>query len=669
MLKFRDVSTIVTPMINSIISKVMAISRLLLLPIFLSAFLVSVNSAVAASGAWQGDDNFKARLISAADRLPLKNGTGMAQLSLGLEVKLADGWKIYWRSPGDAGLPPELDFSKTKRVISHQMDFPAPKRFNILGFESFGYSEHVIYPVGLTIQRVDRDITITSRLTGLVCSNICVPIDEVLAINILAQVDELSNPPASTALFRALAFAAAQVPRPSTSAGVSIDGISIHQEGLKLSFKTPDGAATFPQDGKADIFIEAPTGYSFNAPRHIGASLFLKSTGKSVSGLVGQTVTITAVTDNWLLESRHVIAPMDNISGNGDGIIAPILGMVLIAFLGGLILNIMPCVLPIITLKLTAVISLGGAELRVIRQSFLATALGVVSSFLLLGAILAAIRGAGGVVGWGIQFQNPFFLGFSALAIGGFGLVMLDVIRIPIPAFLSRIGGAGRIGGRGLYGDFAAGFLATLLATPCSAPFVGTALTFGFTAPLSTMMVIFFAMGLGLAMPWLLIAAMPQLARVLPRPGAWLIRVKQVLSLGLFATAIWLLSILASPYTAAWSADEGWMKWQAAEVSRIVDDGNVVFVDVTADWCLTCKANKALVLNTDAVADAIEDGGVLLMTADWTHPDKAISQFLAAHGRFGIPFNIIYGPSRPDGIILPELLTQAAVINALNAAR
>ncbi|MCE2516289.1 MAG: thioredoxin family protein [Alphaproteobacteria bacterium] len=651
----------------------------LVLPVMIVLFGLGQGAAVAATGPWQGSDVFSARLISALDRLGAAED-GPSSLSMGLEVKLAKGWKIYWRSPGDAGLPPELDFSASGAVTAHQLYFPAPTRFSILGFDSFGYEDHVIYPLEVTLANSPRDLVMAGVLTGLICSNVCIPIEETLTFNLPRDANA---PPLVAAEARQIALYSARVPRPGTSSGVKVTGFALGADGVELRL-TRNGTPVRLTAG--DVMVEAPSGYSFSAPQLRGDRLVLASTGKPAEALVGQSLPFTVVTKDWLLETTEVLAA-DALTPPQSSAANALLAMMMVAFIGGVILNIMPCVLPVISLKLASVITMGGAERGAVRRSFLMTAFGVVVSFVLLGGGLAVVREAGVAIGWGIQFQDPVFLTIAAVMIAGFGLVMLDVVTVPVPAFIagrsgrsgrtgrtgltgraSRTGRTGVGGGQGLMGDFLSGFMATLLATPCSAPFVGTALTFAFTTTTAKMMVIFLAMGVGLALPWLMVAALPQLAQYLPKPGRWLVTVKRVLALGLFATSLWLLSILAAPYWGNTAGDEGWQTWRPGLAEELAGDGQVVFVDVTAEWCLTCKANKALVLDSAEMTAAFRDGGVALLRADWTQPDDAISAYLASHDRFGIPFNIVYGPARPDGVVLPELLTSGVVMQALSAA-
>ena len=628
----------------------------------LTALVTAIGPTYAASGPWQGGAEMQARLISAIDSLD-----GRDEITAGLEVKLAKGWKIYWRSPGDAGLPPELDFSKTPSVIGHHLDFPAPKRFSILGFDSFGYADHVIYPLRLSIAPQSQGITIAAQFDGLVCKDVCIPVREILTLSLP------KGQAAASEFARDIAQYMANVPRQSTAGGIALKAVYRDGDDLVLPFQHPDNQ---PIAAPEDIMIEAATGYAFAQPQWQDNTARIAISGKPAEDLSGENITVTVVAKGWLLEAPAMVKPASaamassDAASDGASISTGLFAMMVIAFLGGLILNVMPCVLPVISLKLGSVMGMGHQPLGQVRVSFLMTAAGVITSFMLLGVGLLALRQAGVAIGWGIQFQNPIFLGFAASAIALFGLVMLDIINLPVPQFIQNLGRGMRQGQNGpsYAGDFLSGALATLLATPCSAPFVGTAIAFALTATPHQMMVIFLAMGIGLAMPWLVIAAAPRLAVLLPKPGAWFKTLKQILAAGLFLTSAWLISILVTVTVGASSAEDGWRQWQPQLAEELARDGQVVFVDVTADWCITCKANKALVLNTDEMKAVFADKNVVLLQADWTAPNDEITAYLASFDRYGIPFNIVYGPSQPEGVILPELLTREAVLGALNKA-
>lgn len=607
---------------------------------------LSLGAARAETGPWQGNDYFKVRLISAS----AATGTA-ATLDAGLEFKLEDGWKVYWRSPGDAGLPPELDFTTSVAVTGHRLRFPAPERFSILGFDSYGYGDAVILPLELSLASPGRALVASAELIGLVCKDICIPVQETLTLAVGRGEAVPSAQARRIAEYRAL------VPSDGTAAGVEITAAAVAGETLSLRLDRA-GSPLARLDG--DIFIEAGSGYGFAAPAMRQGMASIEVTGKPAEDLIGETVTITVVGSDFLLEqpvtvSAGRLAP--------DGYLPQLLLMLAAGLLGGLILNAMPCVLPVLSLKLSSVVSHGGGEAAAIRRSFVATAAGVITSFLLLGLGLLLVRSAGIAVGWGIQFQQPVFLIGAALAIAFFGLVMLDRVILPVPAALQGITLPS-----GLAGDFASGALATLLATPCSAPFVGTAIAFALAAPAGELMAVFAAMGTGLALPWILVALRPGMVQLLPKPGPWLIWLKRLLAVGLFGTAFWLLTVLASHFTADHEVEGNWQAWRPGLAQQLAAEGRVVFVDVTADWCITCQTNKAFVVETEAVSAAFQSADAVLLKADWTRPDATISQYLASHGRYGIPFNAVYGPAALEGLPLPEILTTGTVLEALDRA-
>ncbi|MBX6323710.1 MAG: thioredoxin family protein, partial [Rhodospirillaceae bacterium] len=412
----------------------------------------------------------------------------------------------------------------------------------------------------------------------------------------------------------------------------------------------------------------------------------------------------------------------------GGGGLAAALGA---ALLGGLVLNLMPCVLPVLSLKLLGVLGLGGAARAVVRRSFLATAAGILTAFLALGGVLAVLKAGGAAVGWGIQFQQPAFLVAMAFVLVLFACNLWGWFEVPLPRWASAVAAGGGEGDRhgSLAGAFMTGLLATLLATPCSAPFLGTAVGFALSQGTGEILSIFAVLGLGLALPYLGVAALPRLATALPRPGRWMLVLRRVLGVGLLGTAVWLLSVLSAEVAPAAAAvvaallaaaalalalrprlpqgarlatpalvallaaaalvapgrlgepaatDGGapradaagahWRPWDPAAIPGLVAQGNVVFVDVTADWCVTCQVNRRLVLEDAAVAARLGGPGVVTMLADWTRPSEAIAGYLASFGRYGIPFNVVYGPGAPRGIMLPELLSAAAVFDALDRA-
>ena len=398
------------------------------------------------------------------------------------------------------------------------------------------------------------------------------------------------------------------------------------------------------------------------------------------------------------------------------------------ALLGGLILNGMPCVLPIVSLKLFGFAQASGKPRREIVSGALMTTLGILVSFWALAGATLLARSAGQAIGWGIQFQNPLFVTFLALVLTLFSLNVWGLFEIQLPhALASRLGGGGhshsaaaadhQTGGGGSYsGHFFSGVFATLMATPCSAPFLGTAVGFALSQPAATIVVVFTAVGIGLAIPYLLLAAMPRATRLLPRPGEWMVTLRGVMGFLIAGTTIWLLYVLAGQMDSArlafleiglltlalfiWlqsrsrktglrvfgrvgaaaaavlvlllangapvqSATGGgassgmkvldWVPFDPVQAETLAAEGRLVFVDVTADWCATCKVNERLVLETDETAGLFARYEVVAMQADWTNRNDDIARYLASFGRYGIPFYALYRPGQ-EPHVFSELL-------------
>ncbi|MGK9170618.1 thioredoxin family protein [Inquilinus limosus] len=687
------------------------------------AALARPGPADAAATPWQEAKGASARLVTAVD------GTGdLAAIPAGLHIRLDPHWKTYWRSPGDAGLPPALDWSGSDNLGTPALAYPAPHRFQLFGLETYGYETEVVFPLTLPVAQAGQPQHLSLAATVLVCSDICIPANFSFTLDLPAGA-ATPDPDSANLIDR---FRNA-VPGDGGAAGLAIGPVAATEKGLRV-----EATAREPFEAP-DIFVEGAPGDAFAAPRivpsdggrRLVAEIDRIQAADPPAALAGSPVTLTLVDGPRSVEAKATVGPA--VSTTPD--VGAWLGILGVALLGGLILNLMPCVLPVLSLKLLSIVKLGGVEAggrtpRRQRLGLLATAAGIVVSFLALAAGAIGLKAAGASVGWGIQFQEPVFLAAMAVIVTLFGCNLLGLFEVALPGramdTAARASGAGRPEKDGLVAPFLTGAFATLLATPCSAPFVGTALGFALSRGPAEIGAIFAALGVGMALPYLLIAAVPGLARLLPRPGRWMVWLKALLGLALFGTAAWLLSVLAAqvpPMAAAavaavlvliglvlWLRWRGgtamrrlgaaaavglalaavvlplrfdrsdaatpaaasaiaWTRFDRAAIPGLVREGKVVFVDVTADWCLTCKVNKLLVIDRDPVAAALGGAAVVPMLADWTNPDQAIADYLAAHGRYGIPFNAVYGPGAPDGILLPELLSTEAVLDALRRAR
>jgi suppressor for copper-sensitivity B len=685
---------------------------------------VLARPASAATGAsdWVSTDFADVRLISA-----IAGTEGRDNVPLGLQFRLADGWKIYWRAPGDAGYPPEIDWQDSDNLAGMAWRWPVPERFSLFGLETYGYHGEVVIPIRATLSQPGAPVALRAEMNALACSDICVPLAASLTL-------DLAGTEARPTVFAQLIDKfRARVPKNLSGLGLDIGQVTAvgtpEPHSLAVSIH-----ATTPLDAP-DIFPEARPGFAFGKPDitfsadRRSAVLTIPASLPVGSRLAGETVTLTLVDGDRFLERKIMVSEgVESEASNRWAALAAVLG---IAFLGGLILNLMPCVLPVLSLKLVGAVKYGGADKGAIRAGFLASAAGIVASFLLLAGGAIALKQAGMAVGWGIQFQQPLFLALMVAILMLFASNLLGLFEIGLPQRISDLGlaasgGGGHEGKTSLSGHFLTGAFATLLATPCSAPFLGTAIGFALSRGAVEIAVVFLVMGLGLAAPYLLVAALPGLARALPRPGAWMVWLRRVLGLALMATAVWLFTVFAATtalldtfllgglalvltgaltwrardgipgrragapialvamlavagvglYAAereeaapkASAAETAWRPFDKREIARLVAEGKTVLVDVTADWCLTCKVNKSLVLDSTEITGLIGSEDVVAMRADWTAPDPKIADYLASFGRYGIPFNAVYGPSSPGGIALPELLSLEAVQSAIAEA-
>ena len=667
-------------------------------------------SAQAASRAWEKDEDVSVRLISALE------GTGTeTRIPLGFEIKLAPGSHTYWRSPGEAGLPPQFDWLSSTTGGGNLLDarvlFPAPKRLSEQGIETFGYSGHVVLPIDAYLREPGKALIADAKLDLLVCSATCVPKRFSLRLA-LPEGDAIPGPEAPI-----IRKAQALVPSMERATVLSITGVERRANGIKITV-AKQGAFNKP-----DLFVENAGNVVFAKPvltlidDKSTASFTLapqEAAPENVS-LTTLPLTVTVIDGDQAIERT-----LDGSFYSQTNKTGSFLFFFVLAVLGGFILNLTPCVLPVLSLKILGIINHGGGKKRAVRRSFLTTAAGILFSFLLLAGAAIGLKATGQAIGWGMQFQQPVFLVFLILILTFFAANLWGFYEIVLPRFLADR--AGRSFHPKLAGDFASGAFATLLATPCTVPFLGTAIGFALAAGPMEILAVFAALGLGMALPYLGIAAWPRLAMALPRPGKWMIRLKHILGWALALTVAWLISVLMlqisfasalkiaggiiililmlflqrrelfrrfsrmiiavivlfsfgivfsseSPHDSP-SVNNGWHKFDEASIIRFVNEGKIVFVDITASWCVNCKVNQRFALSHEnVIARLFYSPDVIAMQGDWTNPDPVITKFLRSHGRYGIPFNVVFGPKAPQGIILPELITPGRVIEALDNAR
>lgn len=667
----------------------------------------------AAATGWVGDAHAAARLVTAADA----TGSGKT-VDAGLEIRLAPGWHAYWRTPGDAGVPPSIDWSGSENLARADIAWPAPARYSLQGFETAAYRDHVVLPITATLRQPGNPLDLHAVVSWAACANICVPYSTKFDLRLPAG-PAMPSPQAGL-----IGEARAKVPQSAAAAGVQLVAANVAGTGadarLILQLHSEDTPFETP-----DLFVEGLDKGSPGRPEvavsqagHM-ARLTVPIRDADAAAIAGKQLTLTLVDGPRAAEFTATPSPAAPAADASR-----LLPIIAIALLGGLVLNAMPCVLPVLSLKLLSVASHAGAERRRVRLGLAMTAFGVLASFALIAAALIVLRASGAAIGWGIQFQWPWFIAAMAAVTTLFAASLWGWLPILLPRFAYEAAADLRAPSR--YADaFLTGAFATLLATPCSAPFVGTAVGFALAQGPGEIAIVFAALGMGMSAPYLAIATFPRLVRLLPRPGRWMNLVRMALGVALAGTAVWLLTILSAlsgtrvaliaaaaltgvvvilalksrhvfPFAGArfasgvtatlvaaavlWPAFAGvvapgttdrsgrWQAFDPQQIQRLVGEGKIVFVDVTAAWCLTCKVNEAAVLDRDPVAGRLFGPNVVAMRGDWTRPDPALTRYLESFDRYGIPFNAVYGPGRPQGELLPELLTAGAVERALDRA-
>ncbi|MDC0093239.1 protein-disulfide reductase DsbD family protein [Alphaproteobacteria bacterium] len=593
-----------------------------------------------------------------------------SKILLGLKVTLLPKWKIYWRNPGDAGLPPEINIKSANNIKSVDLLFPSPKRFNFYDIETFGYDEEIIFP--LIIKSLDNSKSISGILefNAQVCSEICVPVNH--KFNLL-NFNYTNN--VSSSLEDILSYNST-VPKLLKNNQLKLLSTIIEDNKLKFNFLNDVNIKP------TDIIIEDMEGNIYQKPIYSIKNKTLEvviDINTSKVDYLNKYTKLTFITNDVSYE--RVIKDLKIIENNNqDKKINPNsyfgFEIILIAFLGGLILNFMPCVLPILSLKMVQLVSYRTLNKYIYRNKIFFNILGILTTFLLFAITAHLIKTAGNIVGWGIQFQNSYFVFFMIMLTLFFSLNLFGFFQYFIPSKILTILSYKK---EGLLGDFLTGMFLTLLATPCTAPFVGTAIGFALSGSTLEIYTILLIMGIGLSTPLILILIFPAIISLLPKPGNWLIIFKKIMGLLLLLTTLWLTSIFLelnnnnNKIIKNFNDSELIINWNIKNninlPNELVKQGNIVFIDITADWCLTCLVNKNLVLDTEEVTKLFKKYNVVTLRLDWTKPNGDIKKFLVKNGRFGIPFNKIYGPLIPNGRILPELLSVKLIREYIETAK
>ena len=624
------------------------------------------------------------------------------QVRIALRLRLANGWHTYWRNPGEAGVPVELTPALSQGATAGPIEWPAPARITEGDITTYGYSGELVLPIRVTlapgIDAVSGDLT----AHWLACKEICVPEEASFRIDLPPGT---GAPSAQMPLFQAHDQA---VPRASPwIATIAPDG-TLFVSGRELSTATVVDAWFIP-DNPGQIVDDAAQLLSV---RDGGFTLGLRLAKgfNTETGLSG----VLSVRDRGGSQADVAVTAGP---GMAPGPAIPIGRGLAFAFLGGVILNLMPCVFPILAMKaLGFAVGLAHGKARAHAVSYTC---GVVASFICVAIALLFARSAGGAAGWGFQFASPIFVTAMAWLLFAVGLNLSGVFRVG--------GGFAGVGGdlasrEGHWGSFFTGVLAVLVATPCTAPFMAVAIASGLAAPPPVTVMIFVVMGLGLAAPYLILSAVPGLARVMPRPGRWMEVLRQVLAFPMYGASVWLLWVVSQEAGApgvlatatgfvllgfaGWSLGVtqnlgaggrriGWLgaglatslavaalvglgvapaapvleqgseTFTPVRLAALRAEGRPVFVNLTAAWCVTCLVNERVAISNDTVQRAFASNHVAYLKGDWTRQDPAITEFLREQGRDGVPLYLYYAPHAATAEVLPQILTESTVLDAV----
>jgi thiol:disulfide interchange protein len=706
--------------------------------IFAMVFLLIAGKLALAAASSADAAHLHVQLI-----VPASSLTSAGSADAGLYFKLEPGWHVYWKNAGDSGEPPRMKWTLPDGISAGPLQFPVPKRLPLGPLMDFGYEDEVLFPFPVKVAPSAKSgpAVLHAKVDWLVCREVCIPGKAELEATrpVTGQTSKATVEPDAT-LYARLGNRLPQPPPSAFKAGFEPTATGFRltlltgqketqasffpaeqnvldnpapqkltptSKGLTLDLKKDANLTTNPAQLRGVLELSNGRAYAIAAPA--GSPAEAIDNNASETGAATSAASTTSPVNS-------APSPSPNQQESAPGLVR-IIGL---AFLGGLILNLMPCVFPVLFLKGLALMQSGAQERHRLRTHGLVYTAGILVSFWVLVAVLLGLRSAGGRLGWGFQFQSPVFLSLMAGLL--FFLALSLAGQFEIGLSLTSAGGS-LAAKQGYSGSFFTGVLAVIVATPCTAPFMGVAIGYALAQPGAVTFAVFTALALGLAAPYAALTLQPAWTRILPKPGAWMEVLRQAISVPIFATVIWLAWVLANAYGAAvlaallvgflliaiagwflgrwpaqrWStimaalilvgfiglstwapknlaaaapsssARSGeWEPWSAETVSRYQSQGRPVFVDFTASWCLSCQVNERVALTTPEVRKAFADANVALLRADWTQHDEAIAQTLATLGRNGVPVYALYVPGEGSPQLLPEVLTPGIVTDALN---
>jgi thiol:disulfide interchange protein DsbD len=671
------------------------------------------------------DPHVKATLVAATDAV-----VPGQPLQVGLRLVHDRDWHTYWQVPGDSGLPTRIDWQLPAGMSAGPTEWPHPHRLPVGPLMNYGYDGDTLLLATVQVPSnlpSGAPVTLSGKAEWLECSDVCIPGSADLSLTL--PVKAAAAPSSQAPLF---AQTRKLVPTavPDLTARGTIDADRIRLALELPAGRTIDKLEFFPlEEARIEPAAAQVLKRGDGVALHLTAAKPVKAEAKSLAGVIVANGG-PAKAGGWAaVVEAPLVAGAVSAPGGGGASTAPTMSLLAAlgaAFLGGLVLNLMPCVFPVLSLKL-----IGLAQHRThsgpMAAHGIAFAVGVVLSFVLLAGLLIALQQAGSALGWGFQLQTPWVVASLTVLFFVIGLNLLGVFEFTFGSGLGNTRAADALVGKSDWrGSFGTGVLAVIVASPCTAPFMSAALGYAITQPAAIALSVFAMLGVGMAAPYLLLTLFPKLLAKLPRPGRWMELFKQFMAFPMFATCVWLLWVLAQQVDAGgvalalgvlvavafalwalglaqrgsvifrWAALIGavlaaitfmpiatsepiaagarasssvdWIDYSPAKLAELRGQGKAVFVDFTAAWCVTCQVNKRVALTSDKVKSSFADLNVVRMRADWTNRDEAITRALAQFGRNGVPLYVLYDRNG-EPTVLPELLTEKTVIAALEKVK
>ena len=629
-------------------------------------------------------DTGHARISLIKDHSDFVPGTS---INIGLKVSMDKGWHTYWRNPGDSGGPIEIDWNLPKGFSVSDIKWPLPEKIEYPPLMTYGYEDFVIYPMVLSIPADYSDDYFEMVADILICADVCIPESGKISSNLLdIESDSL--------IYEWLE----SVPSKSLPITTSLNDNNLE---IKFTFeKEIKEIYFFPDENNSIDYSSKQNFYKKDDGYFLSIKLF-NDEFQNVSGVLDIDGTGYNVSNG----------KFEDFNEEGLSLITALI----FALIGGLILNLMPCVFPVISLKVLSFVSMGGSSPRKIRNHALVFTVGVIASFMLIALTIVLLKQAGNFVGWGFQLQSPLIVGLLSLV-----MVFISLVLITDNSFGESLTKLGNIGGseNGYYSSFLTGVLAVVVASPCTAPFMGAALGYALIQPSGETVPIFLSLSLGFSLPYLLLAANPKLIDFLPKPGDWMVTLKEFFAFPMLATALWLLwvfslqvnQILVIFLLIGWLllALNFWifqkdyktinkviflgisifsMIYFLPETEEIETEKNIIigsatewyegieddlrnknqpyFINFTAAWCITCQSNEITAFSKDGFKSLLEEKNIEYIKADWTNRNDAITRSLKKYGRSGVPFYVYWEPGFENPKILPAILTDQIIKNNL----